>query len=59
LEQALKDYYYWWGYCKKLKSKNSAFKARKALEKVKRLAQARKLELLSLYSVDPKRKKTY
>jgi hypothetical protein len=56
LEAALKDYYYWWKYCKRLKSKNSAFMARKALQKVKTLAHTRKLELLSLYSVDPKRK---
>jgi len=56
LEAALKDYYYWWKYCKRLKSKNSAFMARKALQKVKVLAHTRKLELLSLYSEDPKRK---
>ena len=56
LEQALKDYYYWWKYCKRLKSKESAFKARKALQRIKDLAHIRKLELLSLYTVNPKRK---
>jgi len=36
-------------------SQLSAFKARKALKKIKDLAHLRKLELLTLYSIDPKR----
>ena len=35
----------------------SAFKARKVLQKIKDLAHRRKLELLTLYSIDPKRLK--
>ncbi len=36
-------------------SQQSAFMARKALKKIKDLAHLRKLELLTLYSIDPKR----
>ena len=38
-------------------SQLSAFKARKVLQKIKDLAHRRKLELLTLYSIDPKRLK--
>ena len=38
-------------------SQQSAFKARKILQKIKDLAHRRKLELLTLYSIDPKRLK--
>jgi len=36
-------------------SQLSAFKARKALQRIKELSHRRKLELLTLYSIDPKR----
>tara|TARA_R110000796_G_C14502172_1_gene428992 strand:- start:83 stop:322 length:240 start_codon:yes stop_codon:yes gene_type:complete len=36
-------------------SQLSAFKARKALQRIKVLSHRRKLELLTLYSIDPKR----
>ena len=38
-------------------SQLSAFKATKVLQKIKDLAHRRKLELLTLYSIDPKRLK--
>ena len=38
-------------------SQLSAFKARKVLQKIKDLAHRRKLEILTLYSIDPKRLK--
>ena len=38
-------------------SQLSAFKARKVLQKIKDLAHRGKLELLTLYSIDPKRLK--
>jgi hypothetical protein len=38
-------------------SQLSAFKARKVLQKIKDLAQRRKIELLTLYTIDPKRLK--
>ena len=57
LEQQLKEYYKHNAWCKKLKSKRSAQRARKALIKIKKLAHLRGLELLNLYTVDPKRQK--
>ena len=55
LEHELKQYYKHHEWCKKLKSKRSAQRARAALIKIKRLAHIRGLELLSLYTVSPKR----
>ena len=55
LEKQLKEYYKHHEWCKKLKSKRSAQRARKALIAIKRLAHLRGLELLSLYTIDPKR----
>jgi hypothetical protein len=55
LELQLKEYYKHNEWCKKLKSKRSAQRARKALIKIKKLAHMRGLELLNLYTVDPKR----
>lgn len=55
LEQQLREYYKHNEWCKKLKSKRSAQRARAALIKIKRLAHLRGLELLSLYTIDPKR----
>jgi len=55
LEHELKQYYKHTEWCKKLKSKRSAQRARKALIKIKKLAHIRGLELLNLYTVDPKR----
>ena len=55
LEKQLKEYYKHHEWCKKLKSKRSAQRARAALIKIKKLAHIRGLELLSLYTVDPKR----
>ena len=55
LENELKQYYYYHKWCMKLKSKQSAQRARKCLIKIKKLAHLRGLELLSLYTIDPKR----
>ena len=57
LEQQLKEYYKHNEWCKKLKSKRSAQRARKAMIKIKKLAHLRGLELLNLYTIDPKRQK--
>ena len=57
LENAFKDYIELNRRTIDWQSQQSAFKARKVLQKIKDLAHRRKLELLTLYSIDPKRLK--
>lgn len=57
LENAFKDYIELNRRTIDWQSQQSAFRARKVLQKIKDLAHRRKLELLTLYSIDPKRLK--
>jgi len=55
LEKEIEEYFKYNARCIDWQSERSAFIARKHLEKIKQLAHRRKLELLQLYTVDPKR----
>jgi len=59
LENAFKDYIELNRRTIDWQSQQSAFKARKVLQKIKDLAHRRKLELLTLYTIDPKRLKKF
>jgi hypothetical protein len=55
LENAFKDYIELNRRTIDWQSQQSAFRARKVLQKIKGLVHRRKLELLTLYSIDPKK----
>ena len=59
LENAFKDYIELNRRTIDWQSQQSAFRARKVLQKIKDLAHRRKLELLTLYTIDPKRLKKF
>lgn len=55
LQKEIEEYFKYNARCIDWQSERSAFIARKHLEKIKKLAHRRKLELLQLYTVNPKR----
>lgn len=55
LEKEFEQYFKYNARCIDWQSQRGAFLARKHLQKIKELAQRRKLELLQLYTSDPRR----
>lgn len=59
LDMAWEEYKLHQTKCIEWQSKTGAFMARKALEKIKKLAHKRKIELLELYTEDKRRLNAY